>query len=272
VTWTTIARKDVSDAARSRAVWLLAALLALVFVGYAIAHGFLAEATFPAFLERTAGITAAVVPILALVLGYKSVAADRDDGSLLLTLSLPHSRRDVMVGAFIGRTVVLLVPTLAVLAVAGGVGALRYGTAGATLYPWFLLVTGLYGTAFVGVAVALSAADFSDRRLAVAALGAYLLLVQFYQALFGFVLFVLHRGDTAVFQSPPDWTLLARLAQPSEAYYRLLRVGLDIEQAGRYLGADAPVYVGWWVALVLLAGWALAPLVLGYRRFRVDDL
>jgi ABC-2 type transport system permease protein len=177
-----------------------------------------------------------------------------------------------MVGSFVGRTVVLLVPTLAALAVAGGVGAFRYGTAGATLYPWFLLVTGLYGTAFVGIAVALSAADLSDRRLAIAALGAYLLLVQFYQSLFGFALFVLHRGDTGVFQNPPDWTLLARLAQPREAYYRLLRVGLDIEQAGRYLGADAPVYVGWWVALGLLAAWALAPLAFGYRRFRVDDL
>jgi ABC-2 type transport system permease protein len=177
-----------------------------------------------------------------------------------------------MVGAFIGRTVVLLVPTLAALAVAGGVGALRYGTAGATLYPWFLLVTGLYGTAFVGIAVALSAADLSDRRLAMGALGAYLLLVRFYQGLFGLALLILHRGDATVFRSPPDWTLLVRLAQPSEAYYRLLRVGFDIEQAGRYLGSNAPVYVGWWMALGLLAFWTLAPLALGYRRFRIGDL
>jgi ABC-2 type transport system permease protein len=240
--------------------------------GVADEHGSVGERSFPTFLERTATVAAAIIPILALVLGYKSVAADRDSGSLLLTLSLPYSRRDVIAGAFAGRTVVLLVPTVVALGLAGGVGALQYGTDGALAYPWFLLVTMLYGAAFVGIAVGLSAADLSDRRLAMGALGAYLLLVQFYESLFGLTLFVLHRGDTAVFRNVPDWALLFRLAQPSEAYVRLLHVGFDLERASQYLAADAPIYVGWWMALLLLAAWALAPLALGYRRFRAGDL
>jgi ABC-2 type transport system permease protein len=272
VSWRVVARQDVRDAARSRAVWLLTALLALLFVGYAVAHGYLGESTFAAFVERLGSVVVSVVPIVAILLGYKSVAADRDDGSLFLTLSLPHSRRDVVIGNFVGRTVVLLVPTLVTLAVAGVVGAVRYGTAGALLFPWFLLVTACYGAAFVGVAVGLSVASLTDRRLTMAALGAYLFLVPFYRNLHTLVLLILHRGRAEVLTNLPDWALLFRLFQPSEAYYRLLRLGFDIEPASLYLGPEAPLYVGWWMALVILAVWALGPLALGYRRFRTGDL
>ena len=272
MTWRVVARKDVRDAARSRAMWLLVALVTLVFVGYAFVHAYLGEATFVAFLDRLASAVAGLVPILALLLGYKSVAADRDSGSLFLTLSLPHSRRDVVVGTFVGRTVVLLVPTLAALAVAGIVGAVRYGTDGALLFPWFLFATACYGAAFVGLAVGLSTASLTDRRLTMAAVGSYLFLVPFYENFHGIVLVLLHRGRVQVLANLPDWALLFRLLQPGEAYYRLLRLGFEIEPASQYLGPEAPLYVGWWMALAILAAWALGPLALGYRRFRAGDL
>jgi ABC-2 type transport system permease protein len=272
VSWRVVARKDVRDAARSRATWLLTALLALLFVGYAFAHGALGESTFAAFVARLGSAVVTVVPIVAILLGYKSVAAERDDGSLLLTLSLPHSRKDVVIGTFLGRTIVLLVPTLLTLSVAGVVGAVRYGTDGALLFPWFLLATVLYGAAFVGLAVGLSSASLTDRRLTMAALGSYLILVPLYRNLHTLVLLILHRGQAEVLTNLPDWALLARLFQPSEAFYRLLRLGFDIEPASRYLGPDAPLYVGWWMALAVLAAWALGPIALGYRRFRAGDL
>lgn len=272
MSWRTIARKNVADAARSRAAWVLTALLALLFVGYAFAHGFVGDPTFVAFLDRQAQAVVSLVPIIALLLGYKSVAADRDSGALLLILALPHSRRDVIAGTFVGRTVVLLVPTLVILTVASVVAAVRYGTDGALLFPWFLLATALYGAAFVGVAVALSAADFTDRRLTMAAVGAYLFLVSFYGSFHSLIMVLLHRGEFQVLGNLPDWALLFRLLQPGEAYYRLLRLGFDIEAASQYLAPDAPLYVGWWMGAVILLVWALGPLALGYRRFRAGDV
>jgi len=269
VSWRAIARKDVRDAGRSRTGWLLFAALSLLFVGYAFAHGSTGETSFTGFLDGLASSVVTAVPIAAIFLGYRSVCDDRTSGSLFLTLSFPHSRRDLVVGTFVGRTVVLLVPTMTALSVAGVIGAARYGTDGAMLYPWFLLGTAVYGAAFVGFAVGLSVSTTRDRQITYGAVGGYLLLAVWSELVSFWVAF-LHRFDPEV--GTPDWALFLRLTEPGEAYSRLLRAGFDVGRADQYLGSDAPVYVEWWVALALLVCWTLVPLVLGFRRFQTADL
>jgi ABC-2 type transport system permease protein len=272
MTWQDIARKDVNDAGRSRTMWAMVALLVVGFAAYAYGHTYLGEDTFPAFLAGLARVIGSGLPVLAILLGYKSIVHERTSGSLFLTLSFPHSRRDVALGTFVGRSVVLLAPTLAALVVAGVVGAVRYGTEGLALYPWFLLATALYGIAFLGISMALSMWTTVDRRITFGALGSYLLLVQLYDNFHSLTILVLHRFDFRVFADMPDWALLFRLLKPSEAYYRLLRAGFDVGLAGRYVGDSAPVYVEWWMALALLAAWCVLPLAVGFRRFGSVDL
>lgn len=270
--WRDVAARDVRDAARSWTVRLLVVLSTLLSAGYASAHSTLGEATFAGFLDGIAGPVAMIVPALALLLGSRSIVHERTSGSLLLSLSLPLSRRDLLLGTFVGRAAVLLAPTLLALAAAGAVAAVRYGTEGASLYPWFLFATALYGVAFLGVAVGLSASTAAERWVTMGAVGAYLLLAILWDEFHSLTLLVLHRFDFAVLREMPDWALLFRLLEPSESYYRLLRFGLDLERAGRYAGAGTPVYVDWWAGLLLLVLWSVVPLALGYRRFRTADL
>jgi ABC-2 type transport system permease protein len=272
VSWHTLAARDVRDAGRSRITVLLTALSAVLYLGTVVVHDYIGEPSFPAFVEALAGVVAVVLPAVAILLAYKSVVDERESGALFLTLSMPHSRKDVALGTFVGRTVVTVVPTLAALAVAGVVGAVRFGTAGALWFPWFLLATALYGTAFVGIAVGLSLSTTVDRWITVGGLGSYLLLVSFWDSLHSLVLVLLHRFDLRVLRDVPDWALFFRLLQPSESYDRLLRSGFDVDLAGLYVADGAPVYVGWWAALLVLCLWILAPLAVGYRRFRTADL
>jgi ABC-2 type transport system permease protein len=272
MSWRVIAHRDVHDASRSRGVWALFVLLGVLSVGYALAHAYLGAATFPAFLAGLARLLGATLPVLGLLVGYKSVIHERTSGSLLLSLSFPHSRRDLVTGKLVGRAVVLVAPTLVALAIAGGVGAYRYGTEGALLFPWFLLATALYGLAFVGLGVGLSAATTVDRWITLGAVGGYLGLVSFWGGLHSFAMLVLHRFDTGVLSNLPDWALLFRLAGPGEAYYRLVRAGFDIDLAARYVGDGTPVYVDWWMALLLVCAWVAVPVALGYRRFDRSDL
>lgn len=272
MSWRVLAGKDVRDAARSRTVWLVSALSLLVFGGVAVYQGSIGQPTLESLVGTLSNAVVQVVPALALLVGYKSVAGERSDGSLFLTLSVPHSRRDVTVGKFVGRTVVLLVPTLGALLVAGAIGAVRFGTEGIARFPWFLLVTALYGLTFVAVAVGISMTTTDDRRLTLGAVGAYVFLVNIYGTVHSLVLVFLHRGQVRVLANLPDWALLYRLFQPSEAYYRLLRVGFDAAPAARYLEAGAPFYVDWWMAPVVFAVYCAGALGLGYRRFRAGDL
>jgi ABC-2 type transport system permease protein len=272
VSWRDIAYKDVNDASRSRGVWVLFVLLSVLSLGYAYLHTYLGEPTFPAFLGGLTNVVAATLPILAVLVGYKSVVYERTSGSLFLTLSFPHSRRDFLVGKLVGRSVVLLVPTVVALAFAGALGAVRYGTEGAALYPWFLFASALYGLAFVGLAVGLSMSTTVDRWITFGAVGAYFVLVTLWGGLHSATLVVLHRFDATVLADLPDWALLFRLVGPGEAYDRLVRAGFDVELAGRYVGDGVPVYVDWWMALVLLIVWFAVPLALGFRRFETADL
>jgi ABC-2 type transport system permease protein len=270
MTWRTVARKNVLDARRSRTLWLLFGFLTLLFVGYAVGHGSLGQATFGAFLDALVAIVGLVVPALAILLGYRSISDGRASGSLLLELSLPTSRKQLIVGTVVGRTLVLLVPSLVTLAVAGIVGAVLYGTAGALSYVWFLLVTALYGAAFVGAAIGLSMSTTADRRITVGAVGGYLLLVVLWDSLISFGITVLHRFNPLV--DMPDWGLLLTLAGPNEAYHRLLRVGVDTGVASQYVTGSTPPYVDWWAALLLLLLWIIVPLFVGGRRFSTADI
>jgi ABC-2 type transport system permease protein len=270
MSWRGVARKDVHDAGRSRTLWLLFGFLSVLFVGYAAAYAYVGDGTFAGFVAGSVGLVEGVLPVLGLLVGYRSIADDRTDGSLLLSLSLPQSRTDVLVGTALGRTTVLLVPTVAGLSMAGLYAGLRYGIEGAVAYPWFLFATALYGASFVAVAVALSASTTDDRRLTYGAVVGYLLLVVLWRTLTSVAVMVLHRFDTG--PAFPDWALLLQLAEPGEAYARLLRAGFDIDRASRYVGTGTPGFVDWWAALVVLVLWIAVPLAVGCRRFGTGDL
>ncbi|WP_121820086.1 ABC transporter permease [Halostella salina] len=272
MSWRALAGKDVRDAARSRTAWLLTALSLLVYGGIAVYQGSVGEPTLASLVGTLSAAVVRVVPALGLLVGYKSIADERADGSLLLTLSMPHSRRDLAVGKFVGRTVVLLAPTLGALLVAGAIGVGKFGTDGLASFPWFLLVAALYGTVFVAVGVGISMTTTDDRRLTLGAIGAYVFLVNLYGGVHSAVLVFLHRGRFQVLSNLPDWALLYRLFQPSEAYYRLLHLGFDAAPAARYLAGGAPFYVDWWMALVVLAVYCVGALGIGYRRFSAGDL
>ncbi|MBX0305689.1 ABC transporter permease subunit [Haloarcula salinisoli] len=270
MSWRTIARKDLHQARRSTGIWLLAGLSVVVFVGYAVVHEYLGDPTFVGFVDGLAGVVGSTVPLLGLLLGYKSISHERASGSLFLTLSAPQSRRDLVAGTLAGRAAVLLVPTVVSLVFAGAVGAVRYGTEGLLGYPLFLFLSSLYGVAFVSLAVGLSMSTTADRRITLGALGGYVVFVPFWGSVHSFALLFLHRFDLSVLSDMPDWALLVRLLAPTEAFYRLLRAGFDIGRAARY--ADGPVYVDWWMGLVALLAWCVVPVALGYRRFRTADL
>lgn len=271
MSWRDIAYKDINDAGRSKAIWLLVGILLVLTVGYTYLHQYVGEESFAAFVNGLAGVLALVVPLLAIMLGYKSVVHERTSGSLKLTLSMPHDRRDLAIGTFVGRSAVLLVPTLVSLVIAGGFGAILYGTEGIVRYPWFLLATVLLGLAFVGIAVGLSLSTKQDRWITFGALGGYLLLVNFWGLLHGVTLLVLHRQPVAP-QNYPEWSYLYRLLEPGQSYYRVLEFGFDGSRAGLYLGDGAPFYVDWWMGVLLLVLWAAVPMLVGYRRFVGEDL
>ena len=98
----TIAAKECRDRIRNR--WALA--VASVFTVFALAIAYFGAAQQGSVGLRSADVTIAslvslviyLVPLIALILGYDAIAGERDRGSLLLLLSLPITRFELLAG------------------------------------------------------------------------------------------------------------------------------------------------------------------------------
>jgi ABC-2 type transport system permease protein len=207
------------------------------------------------------------------VVCYKAVAGETETGSGKLLLSLPHTRRDVVLGKVVGRTLVLSIPVLvglvAMLAVVFGLGVefspVEYGV--------FALVTLAFVLTYVSVFVGVSASTTSTTRAATVGV---LVLVVFEFAWDVVVLaawfvaagFEVPAGfGTGNLAAMPDPVAFLSTLPPSGAYQSAIGGVLSGS-----LGGAGPFYLQQWFGLVVLAAWAAVPLALGYLRYRRADL
>jgi ABC-2 type transport system permease protein len=277
MTWAVVARKDFADARGSRSLWALSAvflLLALLFAGL---YAFVPEvrtdaATTGGLIGFLAAPVAIFVAVAALVVAYKSVAGESESGSGKLLLSLPHTRRSVVVGKLLGRTGVLALPVavglVAMLAVvfAGGIAFAPVE------YLAFAGVTALFVLAYVGLYVGLSASTRSTARAATLSVLA-LVVLEFAWDLVPLAAWYVLAG----FQVPPG-LLAGGLAGAPDLVLFLV----NLAPGSAYLNAvggvvsgfstTGPVYLSRPFSLLVLALWAVVPVALGAARYARADL
>lgn len=155
----TVGWKEFRDDFRNRwtvAITLLFALLALAIAWFGgAAAGRVGFTSFDATLASLTTLAAFVVPLIGLLIAYDSVVGERDDGTLLLMLSYPLSRGQLVAGKFLGHCA-----ALAAAIFAGFVLAVAFMQAmqpsAQTLQAWlaiarFVLSAALLGASFVGL-------------------------------------------------------------------------------------------------------------------------
>jgi ABC-2 type transport system permease protein len=279
MTWEAVARKDFTDAVRSRALWAVAGLFVALATMLTIAAVVLGGTGGAGAGRRTVelimfmrGPAEWLIPSTALVVGYKSIAGERETGSIKILLSLPHDRSDVVLGKLAGRTAVVGVAILA-----------GYGLtflAALVLYPgflptWFLGFVGLtlmFSTAFVSIAVGLSAFTASSNRAAAGSFGVFALFTFFWSAVPHALHFVLAGSASPDPGSYPAWFVFVGRLTPNGAYDAALSAFRGSAGLESLLGGPAPVYLSWWVAVLLLAAWIVVPAWVGLRRFETADI
>jgi Cu-processing system permease protein len=196
----TIAAKEIQQAIRNR--WVLAATLllaglslSLTFLGSA-PTGSVGARALDVVIVSLSSLTIFLIPLIALLIAHDAIVGDMERGTMLLLLSYPAARWQVLLGKFLGH--------LAVLAFATCLG---YGAAAAAL-----LITGssfdaeglaafaamigssvLLGAVFVAIGYLVSAVVRDRGTAAGLCIGLWLLLVLIYDmALLG--LLVIDQG------------------------------------------------------------------------------
>lgn len=283
-----IARKDFADAVRSRALWFATAVFATLMCLSAALPSFAFDDPGPdvgvAFIQGPA--VAVALPIIAIMLGYRSVVGERERGSVKFLLALPHSRLDVIAGKLLGRSAVLAVAIAVGFLVTGGLIAVLYGVPSVGALLLYALLTALAGTTYVAISVSVSAIAGSATRAIAALVGGYVTAAILWERILALVHYL------SVGEAPggdrPWWLQLATSLNPIEAHsaastailpetphvhFEVSDSGLDAQQGQTVVTPESAYVFGetWFVVGVLLA-WILVAAVAGYLRFRTVDL
>ncbi len=267
----TIARKELSDSLRNR--WLVA--IALVFATLALgiawfgaaASGQVGYASTPSTIASLASLGIFLIPLIALLLAYDAIVGEEEGGTLLLLLTYPLSRSQLLLGKFLGHGLTLALATLIGFGVAGVAIALLVDevviTSLMAAMLRFIASTVLLGWGFIALAYMISV-RVSEKPVAA---GLALAIWFFFVLIFDLLLLgtlVASEGQFSAELLP--WLLMLN---PTDIY-RLLNI-VAFGDSGQLtgvlsLGTDLPVgAAGLWIGLVL---WFVVPLAGALALFR----
>jgi Cu-processing system permease protein len=270
-----IAGKEIRDGLRNRwvlgATLLMAALaLTLSFLGSA-PTGTVGAGPLEVTVVSLSSLTIFLVPLIALLLSHDAIVGEADRGTLLLLLSYPLSRWQVLVGKFLGHTAILTFAT-----------TLGYGMAGLVL-SWggevssmqsvepFVVMIGssvMLGAVFVALGYLISVSVRDRGTAAGLAVGIWLLLVLLYDmALLGIL--VADQGKTL---TAAGFNILL-LFNPADIY-RLLNL-VDFPAVSMFsgmAGLSEQFEFGRGALITALAAWMGIPLGLAILLFSRKQL
>lgn len=299
MSWQLLARKDFEDAIRSRVIWAAIGIFMLLVIILAVA----ANASgvedldpvdlYPGFAQLGAMF---LIPIIAIMSGYRSIVEERESGSMRVLFGLSYSRSEIFLGKYASRLGVVstltLVPTASVLVV----GLLLFGTIPLGRSAGFLVITVLLGVAFTAIAVSVSAMTGSRYRALGGAVGSYVLFFLFWHPVVAAIHYLVN-GEFVGLQAP-NWYLFLLRLNPLMVYTETISsfsdtaVSMffnwsfyveDIPQEAvienprllmlpnRVVG-DIPFYLSDWFAPVTMLVWIVLPPLVGYRLLERADL
>jgi Cu-processing system permease protein len=274
----TIAKKEFLDHIRNRWIILLTILLFILVIVFSyLAGGQTGGTNVFGNMQNTVfgllGISAILIPLIAIILGFSTISGEAESGALYIVLSYPVTRFEVLIGKLLGLGSVMVV---AVLVGFGFGGILISVTAGGESwigYLGFMGLTILLGLIFLNMSICISA--YCKRRVTSIGGG---LLVFFWGMIIGSVFLGVLYGNgynMTDFQTGaiPDWFWIEPLFSPPDLnQWTVMRAfGIqNIDMMGFKI--NFPGFMSTELLLLVHFIWFFVPLVLGYIFFKRRDI
>ncbi|HDZ72814.1 MAG TPA: ABC transporter permease [Aurantimonas coralicida] len=269
-----VAGKEIQEGMRNRWVLattlLLAALaLTLTFLGSA-PTGNVGAGALDVVIVSLSSLTIFLVPLIALLISHDAVVGEMERGTMLLLLSYPIGRWQVILGKFVGHLAILAFATL--LGYGAAAAALAATGAAIDAESWsaflsMILSSIMLGAVFIAIGYLVSALVGERGTAGGIAVGVWLLFVLIYDmALLGIL--VVDQGRTIT----ADLLNILLLLNPTDAY-RLLNLGSGSAGALSGMGGIAEnVALSPAMLTGALALWALVPLTAAVLVFSRKEL
>jgi len=267
--------KELRDGLRNR--WVLA--VTLLLAALALALGFLGSAPtgnvkvdpLTVTVVSLSSLSIFLVPLIALLLAYDSLVGEVERGTMMLLLSYPVKRWQVLAGKFLGHLVILAVATTLGVGFAGV--TLQLAHDGIELAAWgpFVLLIGasmLLGACFLAIGYLLSALVRERATAAGLAIGVWLLLVVIFDmALLGVL--VADQGRVL----PPSALNAVLMFNPTDVYRLLNLTGHEnVAMFAGVAGLAEQVELPFAVLLLAQLAWVALPFTLAVAVFQRKSL
>ena len=265
-----IARKELSDGLRNRWMLAISLLFAVLAVGIAwfgaAASGQVGFTSIPATIASLASLATFLMPLIALLLAYDAIVGEEEGGTLMLLLTYPLTRSQLLLGKFLGHGMILGLATLigfgsAALAIAVLVPDVAIGLL-VSSFGRFILSSTLLGLVFLAFAYVLSSKASEKSTAAGLALGVWFLFVLVFDLA---LLTILVVSEGKVSPELLPWLLLLN---PADVYRLINLAGFEAGAQGlgvMALASDLPV--GLPVLWLCLLGWVGLILAWAHRAF-----
>ncbi|MEI6985103.1 MAG: ABC transporter permease subunit [Rhodospirillaceae bacterium] len=246
---------------------LMAALaLTLAFLGSA-PTGNVGVGGLAVTVVSLSSLTIFLLPLIALLLSYDAVVGEIERGTLILLLTYPVGRAQVVLGKFLGHTAILSFATTLGYGAAGVALVACGGAADASSWHAFLAMIGssvLLGAAFTALGYLISVTSRDRGTAAGLAIGAWLLLVLLYDmGLLG----ALVADQGRLLSVPMVNTLL--LFNPTDVYRLFNLSGFDnVSQFAGMAGLTGQLQVSPGALLAVLVAWVAVPLLAAMLIFQ----
>ncbi|MBD2749672.1 ABC transporter permease [Microvirga sp. BT688] len=270
-----VARKEIQEGLRNR--WVLATTLLLA--GLALSLTFLGSAptgtvgvrALDVVIVSLSSLTIFLLPLIALLISHDAIVGEMERGTMLLLLSYPVGRWQVLLGKFIGHLSILAFATLLGYGAAAGALAATGAEIDAQSWTAFATMIGssiLLGAAFIAVGYLVSALVRERGTAGGIAIGIWLVFVLIYDmALLGML--VVDQGRTL---SGGILNALL-LLNPADAYRLFNLTGsAGVSAFSGMAGIAQTATLSPTVLLAALAAWTLVPLALAAIAFSRREL
>lgn len=258
----TLAMKEIRDAIRNR--WVVGSIVLLTLLAVSLLllgsapGGSVKADPMAVTVVSLSSLTVYLLPLIALTLSFDALVGEFERGTLLLLLTYPVRRWQIIVGKFIGHAAILSAAVLIGYGMTGAAIGFRgeSGPAGVLAYLGMMGASIMLGMVFIGLGYLVSALA-RERATAVAyAIGLWLGFVVLYDLILlgAVVADDAHALDPRLF----SWFLLAN---PTDVYRIINLTGSHAVQmaAGMAPVAEA-LQLSKALLVAIMAGWVAAPL------------
>jgi len=269
-----IAGKEIRDGLRNR--WVAATILLLTTVSLSLYFlgsaptGSIKAGSLDVTVVSLTSLSVYLIPLIALMISFDALVGEFERGTMLLLLTYPLARWQVVAGKFVGHMTILL---SAILIGYGGTALVISLATGSSTENWQAYVTmmvssWMLGGVFIAVGYLVSSL-VSERATAVgAATGVWLVAVVLYDLVLMSMLLAdeQQRIGQVLFS-----TLLA--VNPTDAYRIFNLTGYDsVSQAAGMADIGAKANLSPLLLLTVMGAWILLPLIITVFRFRRREL